>query len=224
MMKSLLLAAALLATSAVADKPRVAVLYFDYSGNNKDLEIFRKGLTQMLITDLAANDAITVVERVRLQEVMDELSLQQTNKVDPATAAKIGKLLGAKYLVKGGYVDFAGTVRLDAHLVEVETSAEKGVKATAKFDDFLDAESALARGLNEKLSDLATKDAAKPQQKTEAPKKPARLKLDTALKYARALDAADKKDKEGAKKQLQEVVKEQPDFALAALDLAALSK
>ena len=37
-------------------------------------------------------------------------------------------------------------------------------------------------------------------------------------------DALDHKDKEGAKKQLSEVVKEQPDFALAALDLAALSK
>jgi predicted Zn-dependent protease len=44
------------------------------------------------------------------------------------------------------------------------------------------------------------------------------------VQYSQALDALDKKDKAGAKKQLQQLVKEQPDFVLASLDLEALMK
>jgi predicted Zn-dependent protease len=46
----------------------------------------------------------------------------------------------------------------------------------------------------------------------------------TLQKYGQALDAIDKKDKAAAKAKLQEVVKEQPDFVLASLDLDKLMK
>ena len=56
----------------------------------------------------------------------------------------------------------------------------------------------------------------------ERAKHPAQLKLQTALRYSKALDAKDKGDKATAKQELQAVVKEQPDFRLAALDLDRL--
>jgi hypothetical protein len=46
--------------------------------------------------------------------------------------------------------------------------------------------------------------------------------MGTAVKYSKALDAIDKKDKEGAKKMIGEVLNEQPDFKLAEKDLLAL--
>ena len=56
----------------------------------------------------------------------------------------------------------------------------------------------------------------------DAPKRNHRLSLSTGVKYARALDAKDKKDPSTQKKLLAEVVKEQPDFKLAQLDLLSL--
>src|SRR5687768_14231382 len=93
------------ALAEAADKPTVAVLYFDYQGKNEELALLKKGLAQMLISDLSASDAYVVVERDRLEDVLAELKLGQSKAVDAKTAAKIGKLLGARFLIMGGYFD-----------------------------------------------------------------------------------------------------------------------
>src|SRR2546427_491133 len=49
-------------------------------------------------------------------------SLGASGKVTPETAAKIGKLVGARYVIAGTFIDFYGDFRLDARLVNVETS------------------------------------------------------------------------------------------------------
>src|SRR4051812_39755191 len=111
---SVLLLAGLVRPAAAADPVTVAVLYFDYDGKDTELAVLRKGLAQMLISDLLGTPTIRVVERDRLQEVLDELKLQATNKIEPATAVKAGKLLGARYLVLGGYFDVKQSFRADA--------------------------------------------------------------------------------------------------------------
>src|SRR3954462_13189584 len=50
----------------------IGVLYFDYAGKNAELAPLSKGLAPMLISDLAAVDTVRVVERERLQAVLDE--------------------------------------------------------------------------------------------------------------------------------------------------------
>src|SRR5688572_16677519 len=60
---------------AAGARPTVAILYFDYGGKNEELGALRKGLAQMMITDLADVQAVTVVERARLNEILDELKL-----------------------------------------------------------------------------------------------------------------------------------------------------
>ena len=102
-------------------KPTIAVLYFDYGGKKAELEPLREGLAQMLITDLADLPEIRVVERTRLKAVLEEHKLAASGKVDAASAARVGKLLGAHALVLGSFFDLAGTLRVDARVVEVET-------------------------------------------------------------------------------------------------------
>jgi len=99
----------------------VAVLYFENTGN-PDLEMLKIGLAQMLVSDLQGTPGIEVIERARLQAVIDELALSRGDLVDPATAARVGKLLGARLLVLGAYFELFGTLRVDARVVEVETS------------------------------------------------------------------------------------------------------
>src|SRR5215467_13039256 len=118
----LLLASTIPWARARADqRPTVAVLYFDYSGKSADMSVLRKGLAQMLISDLSTLDGVKLVERDRLEEILAELKLGQSGKIDPASAAKVGKLLGARYMVLGGYFDLMETLRADARVVEVET-------------------------------------------------------------------------------------------------------
>jgi len=205
-----------------APKPTVAVLYFDYSGKDDQLGLLRKGLAQMMISDLSAVDAIQLVERDRLEEILAELKLGQSNKIDPASAAKVGKLLGARYLILGGYFDLKNMLRVDARVVEVETGkVVQSVGATGDADNFL----ALEQKLVTDISAVLGKQLSLPPVRTPpAPKvkPPAKLARRTAMLYSRALHDLDAGDKPKAKAELEEVVKQQPDFKLAMLDLDKL--
>jgi TolB-like protein len=207
-------------------RPTVAVLYFDYSGKDDQMAVLKKGLAQMLISDLAGLDSIRLVERERLEAVLAELKLAQTAKIDPQTAARVGKLLGARYLVLGGYFDLMGTLRADARVVEVETGKViESTGATGPPQDFLTLEQKLADGLTLILSRSridASKTAIAAKDTRPRVPRPAKLKTDTALAYSKALDAIDHGDKPRAKKELTDVVKAQPDFKLAAIDMDRL--
>jgi TolB-like protein len=203
-------------------KPTVAVLYFDYSGKDEQLGMLRKGLAQMMISDLSSLDAIQLVERDRLEDILAELKLGQTNKIDPATAAKAGKLLGARYMVLGGYFDLKSKLRVDARVIEVETGKViQSVGATGEADDFLALEQKLVTEVGAVLGkQLALPPAKAPRAPRVAP--PARLSQRTAMLYSRALHDLDTGNKAKAKEKLQQVVLEQEDFKLAILDLDKL--
>lgn len=214
------------ARAANDTRPTVAVLYFDYSGKSADMAVLRKGLAQMLISDLSTLDGVRLVERDRLEEILAELKLGQSGKIDPASAAKIGKLLGARYMVLGGYFDLMDTLRADARVVEVETGkVVQSIGAQGKPQDFLSVEQTLSGALAKILTSKtrAMAPPTSPPSKTASKVAPPRqLKVATALRYSKALDAIDKKDKTTAKQELAEVVKEQPDFKLAQLDMDKL--
>jgi len=218
--------AARAARATDARGPTVAVLYFDYDGKRDDLAVLKTGLAQMLISDLGAADSYRLVERSRLQALLDEQKLGQTGKLDRATAARVGKLLGAQLMVLGSFFDLGPTLRVDARLVDVETGKILHTAgATAKSDDFLDVERQLATDLGEALrhQTAATPGAATADPgKRRPPPRPARLKTGTALKYSRALALVDKKDNKAARAALKDVLVEQPDFALAKSDLDRL--
>lgn len=210
-----------------SDKPTVAVLYFDYEGANAELQLLKKGLAQMLISDLSAHEPVQLVERDRLQQVMDELELNQSSRFDQATANKVGKLLGARYLVLGGYFDVMSTLRVDARVVETETGRIlRSVGAQSPPEKFLALEQELVQELRAVFEELVAPaaGAGKAPAKLKPVRKPRKLTQDTALRYARALDAKDRKDLVTAKKELTAVVKAQPDFQLASQELALLMK
>lgn len=224
---------------AATVKPTVAVLYFDYAGKDDDLAVLRKGLAQMMISDLAGIDAIQLVERSRLEDILNELKLGEERKLDASTAAKVGKLLGARYLVLGSYFELKAKLRIDARVVEVETGKViQSVGATGDSDDF----GALEQKLVGEVGVVLNKQV--PPTKPSAPshgahpgsasstgpaatsaaraRPPARLGRRTASLYGRALHDVDTGNKARAKERLKQVVQEQPDFALASIDLDKL--
>jgi len=79
----------------------VAVLYFHNKTSQKRLNALQKGLALMLITDLSKIDNLFVVERIRVQALLDEMDLGASGLVDKATAPKVGRLLKAYYVVNG---------------------------------------------------------------------------------------------------------------------------
>lgn len=149
----LLGAAAVLAAAAVPaiaaplaaqtdTRPIVAVLSFDNNSigaNRQEFDGLGKGIQEMLIADLASNARIRVVDRERIQRVLDEQNLVKAGAIDPATAVRVGRILGAQYAIYGGFMsDGRGTMVLTAHSTDMETSAiGNAMRVQRKTDDVL---------------------------------------------------------------------------------------
>lgn len=217
---SLMLLASVAFAVPAESKPTVAILTFDYGGKDAGLEPLREGLAQMLIGDVAQAANVQVVERARMKALLEEQKLGRSGKVDPATAARVGKLLGARFLVLGNYFDLASSIRIDARVVEVETGKIlRAVGATGASNDFFAIEQELAGKLGDALA------AGLPEARKTVPvsrPKPPRVKSSTVATYGRALLALDRGKKDEAKKLLDDVVTQAPGFALAKSDLNAL--
>lgn len=132
--------------------PTVAIMYFNNGSlvDHDDYEPMKKGMADILITEMQSNPRIRVIERDALQKILDEQKLTEDKRTDPATSARIGKLLGAQHMIVGGFfIDRKGRLRLDARSVNVETSEVEHVETTnGKADDVLDVIAELARKLN----------------------------------------------------------------------------
>jgi curli biogenesis system outer membrane secretion channel CsgG len=68
---------------------------------------FGTGLSDMLTTALVESKRFVVLERLNAEEVNKERALGQTPDVEPVTAAKAGKLLGAQVIIRGAVTEFA---------------------------------------------------------------------------------------------------------------------
>lgn len=107
-------------------RPGMAVLPFtnggSYGQGKEDFEALERGIAGMMISELSANPAARVVEREQIQRLLEEQNLGAQGRIDPQTAARIGKLVGARYVVLGTFIDFYGDFRVDVRLVNTETS------------------------------------------------------------------------------------------------------
>lgn len=126
-------------TTQAQDQVRVAVLYFENNSLSKQeqLEPLSTGFAEMLITELQKRSGFSIVERHRLNEVIQEQQLSNSAGFDASTASRIGRLLGAQALVLGSFMNsFSDELRMDIRLIEVETG--KTLLAAEETDDLED--------------------------------------------------------------------------------------
>jgi curli biogenesis system outer membrane secretion channel CsgG len=98
---------------AAQQKKRVAVLNFDYAtvhsyvssifGTDQDIG---KGIADLLVDKLVAGGAYSVIERKALDTVLAEQNFSNSNRADPSSAARIGKVLGVDAIIIGSITQF----------------------------------------------------------------------------------------------------------------------
>lgn len=110
------------AKQATAGRTSVAVADFDLFSSDKSLSYLQQGVPAMMCTDISQVRALDVLARkTMLNEIRKEQQLAEDGLIDKATAARVGKLLGAQFLL-GGAVHVEDTrLRLDAQVIDVET-------------------------------------------------------------------------------------------------------
>ena len=142
--------------AAASDRrPTLAVMYFTNAAllRHDEFAPLSKGIAEMLITELSSNTNVRVVERDQLQALLQEQNLGATDRVDKETAVRLGKVLGARHFLMGGFViDPKENVRLDVRAVNVETSQIDHVESvTGKAENLLALISEMGGKLNRGL-------------------------------------------------------------------------
>src|ERR1700684_2179246 len=94
------------APAAGGRKKRVAIFDFDYAtvqtasaaafGTNIDVG---KGITDLLVKYLVQDGTYSVIERQALDKIMAEQNFSNSDRANPNSAAKIGKLLGVDAII-----------------------------------------------------------------------------------------------------------------------------
>ena len=137
---------------ATPDPRNVAVFPFIYQGTNVELQSLGRALAELLTTDLAQTDRITVLERAKAQILIDELQLGESGALDPATAARGGRLLGAGRVVQGRIADVGDEIRLEAAVVGVaEGVSSRALGEQDQLRALFDLEKRIALGIYDAL-------------------------------------------------------------------------
>lgn len=122
-------------------RPTVAVIQFNNSSlvNHAEYEPLSRGMADLFGTTLRGNSSIRVVERDALEAVLREQNLATQGRIDDETAARIGRVLGARYLIKGTFfVEPRGRVRITAQAVNSTTGEiEHSDAANGTTEDLL---------------------------------------------------------------------------------------
>jgi TolB-like protein len=222
-------------------RPIVAILSFDNNSigaGRQDYDGIGKGIQETLIADMAANGKIRLVDRERIQRVLDEQKLTKSGSVDPATAVRVGKILGAQYAIYGGFMsDGRGSMVLTAHSTDMETSAlGNAMKVQRKTDDVL----GLIGEMTAKLNGEIKLDAKPGRRVSDAPASTKSTSVETFAKpvsrtamntmidiatmkgYSNALDEKDRKNAAKAAALFKQVLAKFPDFEPAQKNLDRL--
>ncbi|CAN2041680.1 TolB amino-terminal domain-containing protein [Candidatus Magnetomoraceae bacterium gMMP-15] len=106
---------------AVMKKAKVAVVDFtDLQGDVTELGRF---IAEELSVALASlSKSFKVVDRIHLKSIIKENNLSATGIIDPATARKLGKIVGVDALVTGSLTPFGDSVRISVKILDTITA------------------------------------------------------------------------------------------------------
>ncbi len=189
----------------------VAILSFENHSGDPASDPFRLGLRDMLTTDLSRLPSLQIVERGRLEEVIKELSLAEGKFIDPATAAKLGKGVGAKALIAGSFILTKDKARIDLRMVESETGTVLlAESAEGPKDDFFAIEKELAEKAIARLS-------PQPLGRAEltAVRAPHTQDFEAFKLYSESIAALEAGDPARAKQGLEAAIRRDAGFKLA---------
>lgn len=202
------------------DAKTLAIL--DFSNNclvDKDKNAsLSQGLAEIMITELSKVQSLKLVERQKINALIQEMQLNQSGLISEVAGVEVGKLLGAHYLVFGSYmISFDKKIRVDIRIVEVETGV------TVKAEEVTDKVTKLfkiIKNLNEKITkDLNIKLSSQEKKSLNA----SDASLDIISLFSKGLEYEEAKKFNEAKRIYAHILDKDPDFEPANKRLMELS-
>jgi len=173
--------------------------------DHAQVDPLRLGFASLMINRMRGSTDLELVERVRLQWLLDEQNLGGGEDA----GRQAGRLLGADQVVFGTYIKNGANMLLTARVVDVETGRILlGERVEGRAEQF----DALVSCLSQKIAGAV--DARLPAQASIAQ---APSSLDAMLAYARGLAMEETEDYGGALQQYQMALQLDPSYEPAQL-------
>lgn len=198
----------------------VAIL--DFSNNSlierEKYSALSKALAEIMITELSKVPDLQLVERQRMNALLQEMQLSQSGILSEQASIQVGKLLGAHYLVFGSYmVSFDQMIRVDVRIVEVETGI------TIKAEEITDKVAQLFN-IIKKLNEKIVKDLnIRLTKETKAAWHNSDVSFDVISSFSTALKLEEQNKIKEAIKIYQSILSNDPSFEPARKRLKELS-
>ncbi len=105
-------------TSPQPRKKRVAVFDFDYATVHagvaamfgQDVDV-GKGISDLLVKYLVKDGSYSVIERKAMDKILAEQNFSNSDRANPTSAAKLGKLLGVDAIIVGSITQFGNDTK-----------------------------------------------------------------------------------------------------------------
>jgi len=142
----------------------IAIMEFDNFSVGKyqeELGFLTKGIADFFEADFAKFSDLKVVERDKVNFILNEIALSESGKVSSATAIQVGKLLGAQLMVFGNITQIDGKkCKMLVKAVKVETSEIIATVEKEGKPDYFKMEKELVKELAAKLDMNLTDEAS----------------------------------------------------------------
>jgi serine/threonine protein kinase/Tfp pilus assembly protein PilF len=160
--------------TAPSDKPSLAILYFENNSGDKNLDNWRSGLSEMLITDLSQSKYLHVLSGDRIYSLLEKLKLIENEKYSTDDLKKVAAQSRASHILRGSYITAGDKFIVSASLMKTDTAEvissirEEG-KGEASLTDSVDritrriksdlnlTEEQISADLDRSLADITTK-------------------------------------------------------------------
>jgi tetratricopeptide (TPR) repeat protein len=196
--------------TALAPEPAtLAVLPLTIAGDSS-LQPLSRGLAELITTDLALVRSVRLLERVQIGTLLDEMQLGASGRADPATAARVGRLLRAERMVQGvAAITENGPVRMSATVVRGDGEVRAGAQANGTFKQLLELEKQLVFSIVIQLG-IELTEAERQRILRQGPRS-----LAAFLAYSEGLEAMDRGDYRAAATAFTAAVRADPSFSAA---------
>lgn len=188
----------------------IAIIDFDNNSidDRERLDPLKQGLADLMIRQLNGATNLQIVEREQLNWLLGEIDLNQTGRMSPETAVRIGKLMGAHSVMLGDYMYFNKRLSIGVRLVKVETSE---ILLTATENGKLDEFAQITGKLSEKFAEAV---GSKLEPKVLDANTPTNS-LEAMMAYADGLALYDAGNLKGAYDKFSQALDHDPNYLKA---------
>ena len=193
----------------------VAVFPFEFVGGDPQYQPLGRALAELMVNDLSQTSRLRVLERAQVQLLIDEMRLTEAGRVDEATAARTGRMLGAERVVHGSLDAAPNNTHVETSIVRVTSNAWPGESAQTSLSEsdhlnaLIDMQKRVALRVYESLGIELT-----PAERERVTRR-ATQNLMALLAYGRGLAAEDAGDFAAAAQHFAEAARLDPNFTEA---------